>query len=275
MKKAKRLVALFAALILVCLSATGCNAIDEMRKAHGYYTETGSIKLGDTEYFLLSDNEYFSPGGSGDYIYVTDSDVPVLLSAILGDELITYNDGVILGDWYSEIYYCRADKYDEVAAQIAGEFNPTDYCYSYSAYNTKTDMYEQRDYLLTEEQKNAVRRILATVDGVERAENAYYTYDHAVSLEVCTGNMLLRDWRYDIEVSNGTYYLIENDLFAANGIEYKIPAEYNTVFEGIMAASVDAEKDMQAYFEDIYGEDFFDYEEYYDEDVDYDEIMVI
>ncbi len=278
MKKMKRLLALSVALILVCFSATGCNAINEMRARHGYYTETGSIMLGETEYRLLPNNEYFSPiRDNDDEIYVTDKDVPVLLSAMLGVGFDSYNDGLILssGIYGEDRNYCRADKYEEIAAQMAGEFNPTGYCYTYSAFVTKTETYEERAYLLTEEQKNAVRRILATVEGVERAENAEYTYDHRISLEVCTDNMLLRDWRYDIEVNNGTYYLIENDLYAANGIEYKLPSEYNTFFEEIMAAKVDAEKAEQGYWKEYYGEDFYD-EEYYDEDVDYDEdIMVI
>lgn len=281
MKKMKRLLALSVALILVCFSATGCNAIDEMRAHHGYYTETGSIILGKTEYRLLPANEYFSPiRDNGDEIYVTDKDVPVLLSTMLGVGFDSYNDGLILssGIYGEDRNYCRADKYEEIAAQMAGEFSPTGYCYTYSAFDTKTETYEERAYLLTEEQKNAVRRVLATVEGVERAENAYYTNDHRVSLEVCTDNMLLRDWRYDIEVNNGTYYLIENDLFAANGIEYKVPAEYNTFFKGIMSAKVDAEKAEQEYFKEYYGynEDDFEYEVDYEDYDDYDEdIMVL
>lgn len=265
MKKATRLIALFATLVLVCLSATGCNAIDEMREHHGYYTEAGSIMLGDTEYLLLPENEYFSPFGSSDeVIYATQKDVPLLLCAFVGDELIPYNDGMILVDWYSEVYYCRADKYDEVAAQMAGEFTPTGYCYTYSAFNTKSESYEERAYLLTEEQKNAVRRVLATVEGVERADNAQYTYDYVINLEVCTDNMLLRNRWLDIEKTDGTYYIVNyNESLKDNGVEYTVPFAYNTVFDAILKNKIDAEEAEKQYYSELYD---WDEDEY---DIDY------
>ena len=99
MKKTTRILALCIALVFVCLSATGCNAIEEMRERHGFYTKTGSIMIGDTEYLLLPENEYFSPlRDNADEIYVTDKDVPVLLSAMLGDGFNLYNDGLILSN---------------------------------------------------------------------------------------------------------------------------------------------------------------------------------
>lgn len=268
MKKAKRFIALCATFLLVCLSATGCNAIDEMRAAHGFYTETGSIMLGDTEYLPLPDNQYFSPfGSSDDTVNVTAKDVPVLLSGIFGNSFTPYNDGMILEDLYGKTNYCRADKYDEVAAQMAGEFAPTGYCYTYSVLDTETEMYEERGYLLTEEQEQTIENILATVEGVERAENAHYTYDYTVNLDACTDNMLFREWWYAIEKTEGTYYIVDySESLSKNGVEYAVPFEYNAVFDAIVKNMIDAEKAEEQYYSDLYGYDDGEY------DIDYEVI---
>lgn len=278
MKKATRLIALLAALALMCLSVTGCNALDDMRARHGVFTENGTIKIGNAEYIRLPENEYFTPtNGDEDNVYITTDDVPVLLSVLLGEGYHISGDRLFVWTFlYGESnYYCRADKHAEIAAQLEGEFNPTDYCYTYSFFNPKTEVYESRDYQLTEEQKNAVKHILATVEGKVRDENAHYYYDHCVSLEACTSNMLLRDWRYDIEVYNGTYYLVTKN----NGLAYTVPEAYNEVFGSILAPMLEAEKAEKEYFGDYY-DDFYDedidYDDFYDdEDIDYDDMLLI
>lgn len=273
MKKATRLIALFAALILVCLSATGCNAIDDMRAHHGFYTKTGSIMLGDTEYLLLPENEYFSPlSDNADAVYVTDKDVPVLLSAMLGDGFDLYNDGLILsnGIYGEDQNYCRADKYDEIAAQMVGEFHPTGCCYTYSVLDTETEMYEERNYLLTEEQVEAVNEVLGTVERVTRAQNVKYTYDYGIELYACTDNMLLQNWVCNIEKNDNAYYIVIYDYAFAAETEYAVPYEYTATFDAIFKNMIDAEKAKEQYYSDLYGYDM--YEDEYEYDFDYEVI---
>lgn len=266
MKKVTRILALLLALMLVCLSATGCNAIDDLRARHGYYTESGSIMLDKTEYRLLPDNEYFSPiNADVDSIYVTDKDVPVLLSAMLGVGFDRYNDGLILSTtmYDKELNYCRSDKYEEIAAQMTGEFNPTGHCYTYLVFDTETEMYEEYNYLLTKEQDNAVNKVLDTVEPVKRAENATYTCDYSISLYACTDNMLLQDWVYDIEKSQNTYYIVMINPIADADVEYTVPFEYNATFDAILKNKIDAEKAEEQYYSELYGYDEGEY------DIDY------
>ncbi len=261
MKKAIRIIALFAALMLLCLSATSCDAIDDMRAHHGFYTETGSIMLGEDEYLLLPDNQYFAPlNDSDESVYVTDSDVPVLLSFMLGVGFNQYNDGLILStSTYGETRnYCRKDRYEEIAAQMASEFNPTAHCYTYSVLDTETEMYKERQYRLTKEQEDAVNDVLNTVERITRAENAHYTSDYHISLHACTDNMLLQDWVCDIEKNNNTYYIVMYDPAADADVEYTVPAACNATFDAIFKSMIDAEKAEREYYSDRYG---YNYEE--------------
>ena len=271
MKKTTRILALCIALVFVCLSATGCNAIEEMRERHGFYTKTGSIVIDDTEYLLLPKNKYFSPlRDNADQIYVTDKDVPVLLSAMLGDGFDIYNNGLILSNalYGEDRNYCRADQYQELAALMESEFNPTGYCYTYSVLDIEdTEWYIDHNYLLTEEQEAAVNNILATVEGIQRMENAEYHYDYYVALHACSDNMLLQEHAVSIEKNNDTYYIVDYmNSDNENGIEYVVPSEYNTIFDGIIKQEVDAKEKEEAYYRDLYGYD----EEDFGYEIDYD-----
>lgn len=261
MKKVKRILALLLALILVCLSATGCNAIDDMRARHGYYTESGSIMLGKTEYRLLPTSKYLATLDTGDgSVYVTDKDVPVLLSTTLGTGFDSYNDGLILRseDYVEVLDYCRADKYDELVAKLEEGFTPTGYCYTYSVFDTETKTYKERAYRLTEEQEEAVRDITATVVGEARDEYARYNNDFNISLYACSDDMLLQDYRYTIEKTHQWYYLVEYDNVTGMDLVYDVPDEKYAIFDAICKCQVDAEKAEEQYYSDLYG---------YDEDV--------
>lgn len=266
MKKVKRFVALFTALILVCLSATGCNAIDEMRESQAFYTENGGVKLRGTDYIPLPENEYFRPFKHDDstVIRITEPDVPVLLSPEFGDYGSLYNDGEILYSNYMDIYYCRVDKYAEYNAVLAAPFEPTGYCYTYHVLNTDTMQYIEHIYQLTAEQAKAVDDILATVTPTVQDENANYTYDYFVELNACDDTMLLRDEAVHISINGKEYTIVRHNY---NGqredLEYAVPSEYSSIFDSILKQGYDAVKTSDAYFDDLYG---YDADKY---DIDY------
>ena len=88
MKKMKRWIALLVAL-LMCLSLCGCQALDDMRATHAVYQEDGSILWNDVVYRKLENVDQIDVlDVSYDYawIYVTESDVPVLLINWFGEE---------------------------------------------------------------------------------------------------------------------------------------------------------------------------------------------
>ncbi len=265
MKKVKRFVALFTALILVCLSATGCNAIDEMRENQAFYTETGGVKLRGTDYIPLPENEYFRPFKRDDrtVIRITEPDVPVLLSSEFGDYSSLYNDGEILYSNYMDVYYCRVDKYAEYNAVLAAPFKPTGYCYTYNVLDTDTLEYTEHLYQLTAEQAKAVEEILFTVTPTVQDENTY-TYDYFVELNACDDTMLLRDEAVSIAVNGNAYTIVRpNYNGERKDLEYAVPPAYNAVFDSIVKQGYDAAKASDAYFSDLYG---YDEDEY---DIDY------
>lgn len=266
MKKMKRLLALITALILVCLSATGCDAIDEMRNNQAFYTETGGVKLRGVEYLPLPENEYFRPFKLDDsaVIRITEPDVPVLLSSEFGDYSSLYNDGEILYSNYMDSYYCRVDKYSEYNAVLAAPFEPTGYCYTYRVLDTDTLEYTEHIYQLTAEQAKAVDEILFTVTPTLQDGDADYTYDYFVDLDACDDTMLLRDDAVNIAI-NGTEYTIVRPNY--NGkredLRYTVPSEYSAMFDSIVKQGYDAVKASDKYFDDLYG---YDEDEY---DIDY------
>lgn len=267
MKKATRLIALFAALMLVCLSATGCNTIDEMRNNQAFYTETGGVKLRGTDYLPLPENEYFRPFKRDDsaVIRITEPDVPVLLSSEFGDYGSLYNDGEILYSNYMDSYYCRVDKYAQYNAVLAAPFHPTGYCYTYYVLDIEDTLeYIEHLYQLTDEQVKAVDEIIATVTPTVQDGNANYTYDYFVELNACDDTMLLRDKTVSI-AKNGNEYTIVRPNY--NGqredLEYTVPSEYRAIFDSIVKQGFDATKASDAYFDDLYDYDEVKY------DIDY------
>lgn len=269
MKKTKRLLALSVAIILVVCSATGCNAIDELRNNQAFYTETGGVKLRGVEYLPLPENEYFRPFKRDDstVVRITEPDVPVLLSLEFGDYSTLYNDGEILYSSYMDVYYCRVDKYAHYSAVLDAPFHPTGYCYTYNVLDTDTMEYTEHIYQLTAEQVKTVDDILATVTPTVQDENANYTYDYFVALDACDDTMLLRDETVSIAVNGREYTIVRpNYNGEREDLRYAVPSEYNATFDSIVKSGFDAVKAADKY----YGE-FYDYDE--DEyDIDYEVI---
>ncbi len=266
MKKVKRSLALLLALILVCLSATGCNAIEEMRNNQAFYTETGGVKLRDTDYLPLPQNEYFRPFKRDDntVIRITEPDVPVLLSSEFGDYGSLYNDGEILYCNYMDSYYCRVDKYSEYNAVLTAPFEPTGYCYTYHVLDTDTLEYIEHIYQLTDEQAKTVDEILATVTSTVQDRNANYTYDYFVQLNACDDTMLLRDEAVGIAKNGNEYTIVRSNYNGErDDLRYTVPSEYSAMFDSIVKQGFDAVKASDKYFNELYD---YDEDEY---DIDY------
>jgi len=98
MKKLVQRIAIVLLVCCLCIGLGGCKALDEARANHAKWSESGTILLGDTEYILVENSENLYP--TIDYfessVHVTEPDVPVLLSFILGEFLYSSKDGVFL-----------------------------------------------------------------------------------------------------------------------------------------------------------------------------------
>lgn len=180
MKRTKRLLALLLA-VLLCLSLCGCDRLDEMRRHQGFWQEDGTILLNGQIYKPLpsvSDNFNWDPNHED--VFITESDVPVLLSLLEGNPF-SVSWGKIMLDGYdpktdAPIQYCRADKYELVCGMLANDFAVETYGYEY--YDSKTQTY--KDYNLTEAQKTGIAKIYATAKKREQTFEENGEYDVSI-----------------------------------------------------------------------------------------------
>lgn len=234
MKKWKRWLVLALATVL-CLSLCGCAELETMRAEHGVWQEDGSILWNGAVYRKLENTtavEEFDFTYSYVTIYVTEPDVPVLLSTMFGEGMDVYAYGTILGHYDYRLaegrttWYCREDVYDEMVKELEGGIQLNTYFYYYYDYQKG----ESVKYYLTEEQANTIHRILTTVDPVpskdfdEPREDGLYLYicDDSHRFEQDTDKWLCR--------TPSSYYIESFDEF------YVVPMEYNGIFDEIWKA---------------------------------------
>ena len=236
MKKALRIVACLLVAVLACFSFSGCEMLDEMRACHAKRLESGNIELNGQEYRALPSNQWFQPDYDGEWIYVTDPDVPVLLSTKLGDMAESSSDGLFIrtSDENSEgTVYCRLDRYDEMLKRMEKGFTATGYCYSYLYYDEELEEEEWRYYFLTKEEVDAVDYVRKNVPG-KLIQNADVFFDQVyVLLERYDQDQLFRQYAYDVYVVGRTYYLMDDQIL------YTVPTELNDTFASLMKKEVE------------------------------------
>ncbi len=164
MKNLKKIICLVLT-VLICFSLSGCNVIDRMRNSQIHYNKNQNLVYKNKVYKLLPDCEAFAPNMENrEFLYVTDKDVPVLLSRIIGNEanitedkkFITFEDKN-----YIPQYYAREDLYDDIATRI----NSKDYFDGYSfchEYCDKDYNWYSKHVMISEEAKNALDKIISS-----------------------------------------------------------------------------------------------------------------
>lgn len=240
MKKYLRIASILFVLA-ACMVLSGCSLIDEMRASHGFW-DNGNIKLGDDEYILMSENDSllndYLYDEFEDPIYITECDVPVLLSVFCGDDFRLSGDGIFLRRYYyseSDTVYCRKDKYDDIVKRI-DEGNFFDgMCYFYY-----DDSYEYVYRFLTNSEIETIENVLATEEPLNLPENAEFPYDYMIYIYRCSEDLVFSEDAYELFVSDGTYYITAQD--DGDFPIYRVPHEYNDVFEEIMSDYVNSDQ---------------------------------
>ncbi len=210
MKKITRFLSLIV-LLGIILSLCGCSYLDELRATRATIVEDGAIRLVDgTEYYLLPENEYFSPDFTNDATFyaVDDEDVPLLLIDLFGYYGYKTQDGQFLKMYLtgSTQYYCRADSFDSMLERMNSSFTPELYCYDYYDYET----YENQLYTLTPQQAEAVESVLENQEPYALPTGAKLDYEYRISLYRYTSDYLFCDKFVDICYADGAFYLVEN-----------------------------------------------------------------
>lgn len=240
----KNSICIFTLLCLI-LSLSGCRMLDKAKSCHAFWNEKGNIVLGDTEYLPLPPCNELQPEYSfkRDDIYVTESDVPVLLSEFLGQGFYPSDDGVFLTNHYDyteSVIYCRKDRYEEIASMIEKGISYSKLCYYYSYYDEETDDFEDKYYILSEKEATAVETVYANVSPTELPAGAEFTaIEHSAYLMFCLDDLPFKKDFCELAVASDTYYLIEYP--DEGSVIYKVPKELNSTFEGIMSALIKSE----------------------------------
>lgn len=275
MKTTLRRLLTLAVAVVLCLSMTGCIALDDMRKAQAFYNTN---EAGDPVYtaftwngavykeLQMDDVQLAIKTGQRHSIYVTEKDVPVLLSVGMGREMTVSENGILARCDGSEkgepFYYCRADEYDAIVAQITSGNIDFTRCY-YSWYDLEKEEYDS--YELSEAEYAAVQTVYNTVEPEELPEGANMEFDYYAELNQLSENGVFEKYWLDVCVAGKTYYLCEYDE-AWNMTLYTVPKKLNAEFESLIKKAIQAyEQEMEFLYgedweeweDDMYGEDYF------------------
>lgn len=237
MKKTLKLLALVISCLLICVAFVGCDNIEAMRKNQAIVTEEGVICNGKEYIPFNQESEYLTPIIDREkMIFVTEKDVRVLLSGMLGTAYYMSEDGTFLySDEYSSIdvtlpaMYCLEEKYDEIVKKIEKGFEPVGY--SYSTYDWWND--KMVDYYFTEAENKAVEKVF---DTEWQIVSGPVSFDDDVFIDIISysDDKLFSMDAFDLYKKGDGYYFVTSDEDYNHEFYYTVPEELKAVFQNIM-----------------------------------------
>lgn len=273
MKKNIKFSVLIIALLMLCLCLTGCSELDTMREQQAFWTEKGSvdsITYNGIEYKRLPGYDPPAPTGyQFQPVFVTDPDVPVLLSNEFSTYMNLSDDGNFLTCYvsmtpehdvitmYSTMYsalsnsytsyeggdatYCKADIYDEVVAKIEEGIEYTSYGYEYWVLDEETGVHDYKYYFLTDEQSDAINKVVEEVKPVPESEIPYKTLWIA-SLDKISEDKYFSKTSYEIYYDDylEIYYVVYYSPSLGTHTHYEVPKKMNDIFDEISKQAVDS-----------------------------------
>jgi len=237
----KRVLCLLIAAML-CFSLTGCKELDYARAHHAVMQDDGTLLLNGEVYVPLPYSEDFNPPmGWTESVDVTAPDVPVLLSDLFAELHFYISEGGILKDGHllgeGDTYYCLEKDYAALAARIEAGAQMDGMRYFYSHWDPEKEQWSDRTFHLTEEQKNALRHVLASV---EPLKTDHADGEYGITLEECSEDGLFSRHLGELYRYNGRYALVDWD--GDSCFIYEAPIELNPTFEAIMKPYIDSEQ---------------------------------
>lgn len=234
-KNAKHLLILLLVLVQVFVLC-GCASLDEMRENQAFLTKDGDILWNGNVYKKLPACDYLEPEIDFETdIYVTDPDVPVLLSESIYHLMLSpTKDGNLLANYRDETsYYCVDSMYDTMRARITAPFIPDIVCYYYYVFDPETHESEIKYYTLTQEQLDIITQITETAEPIALGDGFALNCDYKISLLACSEDLLLQqDCHMAISQSGDAYYLLVTT--DAREQAYKVPAGNTALFNEIV-----------------------------------------
>ncbi len=215
--------------ISILLSLSSCSFIDELKSSHGYFTDETQtvIHFGGSEYILYKElfphtTEYAKR------IFITDKDIPVLLTQFVNNEYYINSDNSIIGG-YSELrdeqYFIRHDFYDEFINILKSE-NFTEYCY----YKNDFYNYEMPVILLSQQVKDAIEQTSKTKP-IEIDDDDYMEY--CLTIYKCDSGKKVLNEAFTLNLLNGNEYILIHSGYDYTETIYRIDPKYQSIFKDI------------------------------------------
>lgn len=190
MKKARKILALIALCAMLCCVLCSCNKLDSLKARQAFWNGNDNwfsdINYNGQVYKKIPQASTINTNviETSNMVYITEPDVPVLLSGPYGECGYTDFDNRIIERYTassnSPIYYCRVDIYDDVYKSLK-ESDFSYYCAHKFEYNDDINEYEGETVLLDRDAAQAIDNTLNTAKGKKCHE---YT-DYMLSIDKC------------------------------------------------------------------------------------------
>lgn len=251
MKKVFRIISVLIIVSIICLSFSGCGVIEELRKSRINVNEKGNIEYNGKEYIRLENAEdIYIDYDLEKSLFLGKAEEPLLYSAIAG-RMNFYSistDGIFIDNDSTEVY-CREDKYESVSERLLNGYEKERYIYNYDVLQEDEEGFEAyvtKNYELTEANKELIDTIFNTVEPITNATELHTYSDYLVEVYGCSGDLILREYAFDIFLTDGKYYLQREDEYH-NYIVYEIPNQYYEEIKEIIAPYVKSYDETFAY----------------------------
>lgn len=255
MKRITRILLSVLILFALCLCLCGCDELDQMRDKQAFWAEEGKydaiIYNGDTYKMIGLQNTYYDTmynNVEGKSVFVTDPDVPVLLSGNMGspfdmsddenficgyiDYYDYYNDNDVYYSDYTGDYltYCKEDIYDEIVEEIKSGIEYTGYGTTLEKYDDKEDVFTYEYYYFTQDEVDAINDVFENVEPTEVFPVGYTWSLDNVSEDKYFGE----SWAYEVALdSNSRYYIYRYDMSEDTCMGYYVSDKVNDIFKRV------------------------------------------
>lgn len=127
MKRTVKIIALCLVIVTLSVCFGACDAIEEAKNKQAFYLNSSETKIsfrGNTYKILSGSDKVFNPYAYNEGIYITNQDVPVLLSEFEGDYAYYIKESDIIiddtatSDSFNQFVYCNEEVYDEYEEAI-------------------------------------------------------------------------------------------------------------------------------------------------------------
>ena len=198
---------------MLCVTFTACNPVPEMRAYHATWNEDSSISYNGKTYVKLPRCDNFSPLYGPPYpsVWVTDADVPVLLSESMGTPFyLSVNGDFLLQRGDDSNIYCVSELYDATVKRIEDGDPMLYYCFEKTIYNPETGEHEGKRILLSEDVTKILQKTLSQKP-LDLPSGAGISYDKVVRIHRCSEDTLFYSYSsFEIQynASSETFYLV-------------------------------------------------------------------